>query len=204
MKLRTRWRAAGGRRSMRPTVRVGIAYGFVLAAAGVWSLAATLPSNIMWERTQLRAVRVELNTIAGQDFAFFTRSPETEQIVAYRRDPDGTVAASLLVTPQAKGSNLFGLSRTQRAQGPELANLIREIGANAWVDCVGLDRTTCTEQIAHQPKTLLHNTSPVPTVCGQVVLTAEKTTKWAYRRLTEDRYVIERIAAVSIDCPNGP
>src|SRR6201999_1340751 len=159
---------------------------------------------IMWERTQLRALRVELNTIAGQSFAFFTRSPQTEQIMAYRLRPDGTAADSLLVTPQGKASNLFGLSRTQRAQGPELANLVRQVGASAWVDCVGLDRTTCIDQIAHQPKTLLHNTSPVPTVCGQVVLTAEKTTKWAYRRLTEDRYVIERIATVSIDCPHGP
>jgi antimicrobial peptide system SdpA family protein len=203
MKLRTRWRAARGRRSMKRTVIVGIAYACVLAAAGMLSLAATLPSNIMWGRTQLSAVRVELNTIAGQDFAFFTRSPETEQIMAYRLDPDRTVAASLLVTPQAKPSNLFGLSRTQRAQGPELANLVRAVPANTWVDCVGLDRTTCVKAVLRQPKAFLRNTSPVPTVCGQVVLAAERTTKWAYRRLTDTRYVIERIASASIDCIHG-
>ena len=78
-------------------------------------------------RTQLPALRAELNTVAGQNFAFFTRSPETDQIDAYRLDPDGTVGASLLVTPQAKPANLFGLSRTQRAQGPELAILLREV-----------------------------------------------------------------------------
>jgi hypothetical protein len=33
-----------------------------------------------------------------------------------------------------------------------------------------------------------------------VVFTVESTTKWAYRRLAEDRYVIERIAPASVDC----
>lgn len=182
---------------------VGAVYACLLAAAGMSSLAATLPSNIIWERTQLRALRVELNTIAGQSFAFFTRSPQTEQIMAYRLRPDGAAADSLLVTPQGKASNLFGLSRTQRAQGPELANLVRAVPEKAWADCTGLDRTTCIDQVARRPKALLHNTIPVPTVCGQVLLTAESTTKWAYRRLSDTRYVIDRIAPASIDCIHG-
>ncbi|MGH3966594.1 MAG: SdpA family antimicrobial peptide system protein [Mycobacterium sp.] len=188
---------------MKRTVIVGIAYACVLIAAAVLSVGATLPSNIVWERTQLRAVRAQLNTIAGQDFAFFTRSPETEQVTAYRLQPDGNVAASLLVTPQAKASNLFGLSRTQRAQGPELANLLRAVPPDGWADCTGLDRTTCVEEVLRKPKAFLHNNSPIPTVCGPVALTVESTTKWAYRRLAETRYNIERIALASIDCIHG-
>jgi antimicrobial peptide system SdpA family protein len=185
---------------MRSTVIVGIAYALALAAAGFLSLAATLPSNILWERTQLPAVRAELNMIAGENFAFFTRSPESEELDAYRLRPDGTVGASLLVTPQARMANLFGVSRTQRAQGPELATLLRAVSANVWVDCTALDRTTCLAGILGQPKAHLRNDSLVPTVCGQVALTVERTTKWAYRRLTETRYSIEHIAAASVDC----
>jgi antimicrobial peptide system SdpA family protein len=188
---------------MTPIVIVGVVYACLLAAAGIASVAATLPSNILWERNQLRALRVELNTIAGQSFAFFTRSPQTEQIMAYRLGPDGTAAVSLLVTPQAKAANLFGLSRTQRAQGPELANLMHAVADTAWADCTGLDRAACIGQVAGRRKVLLRNTSPVPTVCGLVLLTAERTTKWAYRRLSEDRYVIERIAPASVDCIDG-
>jgi antimicrobial peptide system SdpA family protein len=200
MRLRIPRRGPRGRRSMKRTMGVGVAYACLLAAAGIWSLAATLPSNILWERTQLPALRVELNTIAGQNFAFFTRSPEDNQIIAYRLNPDGATTESLMVTPQGKASNLFGLSRTQRAQGPELANLVRVIRLNAWADCTGLDRPTCVERASGRPKVLLHNDSPVPTVCGRVVFTVESTTKWAYRRLAEDRYVIERIAPASVDC----
>ena len=82
MRLGTRWRGARRsvrrRRSMKPTMIVGIVYALLLTAAGLSSVAATLPSNIVWQGTQLPAVRAEPNTIAGQDFAFFTRSPETE------------------------------------------------------------------------------------------------------------------------------
>lgn len=188
---------------MTPTVIVGVVYASLLAAAGTLTLAATLPSNIIWERTQLQMLRVELNTIAGQSFAFFTRSPQTEQIVAYRLLPEGTVGASLMVTPQGRPANLFGVSRTQRAQGPELANLVQAVEPKMWLDCTGLDHRDCLDQIARAPKALLRNTSPVPTACGQVLLAAERTTKWAYRRLTDSRYVIHQIVPASIDCPDG-
>ena len=203
MRLRIRRRGPRGRRSMTPTIGVGVAYACLLAAAGTWSLAATLPSNILWGRTQLSPLRVELNTIAGQNFAFFTRSPEDAQIIAYRLNSDGATIDSLMVTPQGKAANLFGLSRTQRAQGPELANLVRVIRPEGWADCTGLDHPTCVARAGGQPKMLLRNDSPVPTVCGQVVFTVETTTKWAYRRLAQDRYVIVRIAPASVDCIHG-
>lgn len=207
MRLFTQRRGPGRsvprRRSMKPTVIVGVALASMLIAAAISSMAATLPSNIVWGRTQLPAARAQLNTIAGQNFAFFTRSPKTDQFDVYRIDPDGSVGASLLVTPQARTANLFGLSRTQRAQGPELANLLRAAPADAWTDCTTLDRTKCIDGVRLQPKAQLRNNSPVPTVCGPVALTVESTTKWAYRRLTETRYTIERIAPASIDCIHG-
>jgi antimicrobial peptide system SdpA family protein len=195
-----RGRRRSFRRSMHQTVIVGVVCATLLAAVGLSSLAASLPSNIVWGGTQLPAVRAELTKVAGQDFAFFTRSPETNEIDVYRLDPDGSVGASLRVTPQAKPANLFGLSRTQRAQGPELAILLHQIPPDGWIDCTELDRPACVDALSRHPKTLLRNNSPVPTVCGQVALSVESTTKWAYRRLTETRYSIERIAAASIDC----
>jgi antimicrobial peptide system SdpA family protein len=191
------------RRSMKQTVIVGIAYAILLAAAGMSTMAASLPSNIVWQRIQVPTVRAQLNKIAAQDFAFFTRSPETDQIDAYRLRSDGTIGTSLLVTPQARPANLFGLSRNQRAQGPELAILLRKVPTDAWVDCTELDRTTCIERVVRHPEAFLRNNSPIPTVCGNVAFTVESTTKWAYRRLTETRYTIDRIAAASVECIHG-
>lgn len=188
---------------VRRSLGLGVAYACALAAIGTATMAATLPSNVLWERTQLPAVRAELNSIAGENFAFFTRSPESEQIAAYRLRPDGILGPSLLTTPQARSDNLFGLSRTQRAQGPELANLIRAVPADEWADCTMVDSATCVNRVARQPTTLLRNHSPVPTVCGSVALTLESTTKWAYRHLTSDQYSIDRIATANVECANG-
>jgi hypothetical protein len=80
---------------------------------------------------------------------------------------------------------------------------VQAVAPKMWVDCTGLDRGGCLDQIAHTPNVLLHNTSPVPTVCGAVLLTAERTTKWAYRRLTDTRYVIDKVVPASVDCPPG-
>ena len=122
--------------------------------------------------------------------------------IIYRLNADATTGVSLLVTPQAKASNLFGLSRTQRAQGPELAILLRAVPTPGWVDCSALERAACLAELRRRPKTLLHNTSPIPTVCGDVALSIESTTKWAYRRLADTGYRIDRIAATVIDCPH--
>src|SRR5947209_11952660 len=100
--------SAGRRRNMRRTVLVGVVYICLLTTAGITTLAATLPSNILWNRSQLLIVRAELNIVAGQNFAFFTRSPESEQIVAYRLLPDGALGGSLLHLPQGRAANLFG------------------------------------------------------------------------------------------------
>jgi antimicrobial peptide system SdpA family protein len=185
---------------MRHTVAVGVTYAAALAGAGVASLAASLPSTVLWNSTQLPVLRSELNRVAGQDFAFFTRSPESDQLDVYRLGADGTVGPSLLVTPQIRTANLAGVSRTQRAQGPELALLLRAVPAGRWIDCTVLARTDCLAGLSHRPMVMLHNNSPVPTLCGSAALSIESTTKWAYRRLTDDRYSIDKVAAVSIDC----
>jgi antimicrobial peptide system SdpA family protein len=190
------------RSSMKATVIVALVYGSLLAIAGLASVGASLPSNIVWGRTQLLGMRAELNMIAGQNFAFFTRSPESDQVGAYRVNPDETVGDSLLVTPQNKAGNLLGLSRTQRAQGPEIALLVNAIPNSAWLDCGELDRKACLDGVRRQSTVFLRDTSRVPTLCGRVALTVEATTSWAYRHLTGTRYTIQRIAGASIECTN--
>jgi antimicrobial peptide system SdpA family protein len=194
----------GRRRSMRPTVLVAVGYFALLTIAGLTTLAATLPTNIVWNRGQWPTVRAGLNVVAGQNFAFFTRSPESDEYVAYRLQPDGVLGDSLLQVPQGKSANLFGLSRTQRAQGPEMANLMRAIPTSGWIECAELGHDECVDGMRGRGKTTLLNTSPIPTICGEAALAVESTVKWAYRKVTADGYTIERLAPVSIDCAAHP
>lgn len=80
---------------MRQTTVVGVVYALVLAGGWLASLAATMPSNIVWNRNQIPpAIRAAVNAVASQNFAFFTRSPETDQIDAYRLQSDGHLASA--------------------------------------------------------------------------------------------------------------
>lgn len=198
-RLLERWPELRRRRSMRQTIAVSVVYAVVLAGGWLLSLAATLPSNVVWNRSQLPGVRAALNSVATQNFAFFTRSPETDQIDVYRLQ-DNEIGASLLATPQGKASNLFGLSRTQRAQGPELADLIKQVPADGWTSCERLDLHDCIEAALPKPSISLENGSSVPTACGDAALTIEETVKWSYRHLTDAVHTIKRLAVVRINC----
>jgi hypothetical protein len=47
---------------------------------------------------------------------------------------------------------------------------------------------------------MLLNGSPMPSVCGDVVLSVEKTVKWSYRALVDDTYRILRTAHAVVKC----
>ncbi|WP_353963266.1 MULTISPECIES: hypothetical protein [unclassified Streptomyces] len=84
------------------------------------------------------------------------------QIGAYAFD--GKHSKNLLRTPQSNPSSFFGLSRTQRAQGPEMA--IIDASVTGWKSCSGT-LTTCLSQAAALPAAKITNRNPVQTICSR-------------------------------------
>ncbi|MCZ1009799.1 SdpA family antimicrobial peptide system protein [Streptomyces lydicus] len=161
------------------------------------SLFYTLPSNALSSRQSKGAARHALNILTPENWAFFTRDPETAQIGVYALGADGA-GRNLLRTPQGAPSNLFGLSRTQRAQGPELGYLNAATAAH-WMACDGrLD--DCLRESSGGRVWRVKNESPVPTVCGNAYLTQEKTVPWSYRELVPYSRRIVKIAHLDIRC----
>ncbi|MFE7122072.1 SdpA family antimicrobial peptide system protein [Streptomyces sp. NPDC057654] len=160
------------------------------------SLFYTLPSNALSSRHS-QGARQALNVLTPENWAFFTRNPETVQTGVYAYQPNGA-AHDLLDTPQGAPSNLFGLSRTQRAQGPELAYLSAS-AISSWTDCAGfLD--ACLRKEATKPAKKADNGSPVPTICGDAYLTQEKTVPWSYRQLVSYDKRVVKIAHLDVRC----
>ncbi|WP_438290870.1 SdpA family antimicrobial peptide system protein [Streptomyces sp. HUAS TT7] len=104
-------------------------------------------------------------------WAFFTRNPQSEQTGAYALSADGS-PRNLLHTPQGNPSNMFGLSRTQRVQGPELGFFNAAVTGH-WSDCGGYP-DDCMKEASRKPAVKVDNTSPVPTVCGDSYLTRNR------------------------------
>lgn len=161
------------------------------------SLFYTLPSNALSSRQSKGAARQALNILAPENWAFFTRDPQTAQIGIYALGADGSVR-NLLRTPQGAPSNLFGLSRTQRAQGPELGYLNAAAAAH-WTACDG-PLADCLRELSGGRAWQVRNESPVPTVCGDAYLTQEKTVPWSYREQVPYLRRVAKAAHLDIRC----
>ncbi|UFS57605.1 SdpA family antimicrobial peptide system protein [Subtercola endophyticus] len=193
--------AARAEREGRFWLRIGVP--FVVSIVGIFGflLAAsffTLPSNVVATRTDASGARLVFNLLASENFAFFTRDPESPAVGAYAVS-DGQYP-SLLITPQNLQRNLFGLTRTQRAQGPEIALLANNTGLT-WTDCAeGSSPESCLTAAAALPTLSLSNSSPVSTVCGDVILTQEQPVEWSFRNLVPSTSIVQKYAHVDVQC----
>jgi len=157
----------------------------------------TMPSNIIANKMDHPKVAQFFNTVAPENWAFFTRDPQGETFNAYRPTSDGRTR-SLLKTPQARTSNLFGLSRTQRAQGVELGALVGMV--SKWQPCAAA-ASACLAGTRLVAAEAVHNISLVPTLCGEVLISVEKPVPWNYRDLDRSATShITRSAHVEVKC----
>ncbi|MEV4614326.1 SdpA family antimicrobial peptide system protein [Kitasatospora sp. NPDC049258] len=167
-----------------------VLFGYLLVA-----LFYTLPSNALSSRHS-KGPRQYFNTVTPQVWAFFTKNPEEVQLGVYA-SRDGSVV-DLLRTPQGNPSNVFGLSRSQRAQGPEMAYL--NVSVPGWQDCAG-QLAPCLERSAATPAVKVENRSPVRTVCGDSFITQEFTVPWSYRNIVPYSHRVTKIAHLDVACP---
>ncbi|WP_211235393.1 SdpA family antimicrobial peptide system protein [Leifsonia aquatica] len=157
------------------------------------SAYAGWPSNVLNPEGRDK-VREYVAMTVPQGWAFFTKSPEESEIGVY----DARTGETLLVTPQTRVENAFGLSRNQRAQGPELALIASQI--TDWHECP-MDREICFSEASGAETQSVENDAFVRTICGAAFVTGEKPTPWAYRDFDGvQRSQIQQIARVHVSC----
>ncbi|MGW7007988.1 SdpA family antimicrobial peptide system protein [Streptomyces sp. NPDC054933] len=169
---------------------------FVIFGYLATSLFYTLPSNALSSRHS-KGLRAALNILTPENWAFFTRNPESVQNGIYAYGTDRTIR-NLLRTPQGEPSNLFGLSRTQRAQGPELG-YINAAAAHTWSPCSGY-LTDCLSEASRKPSLMVNNTSPLPTICGDAYITQEQTVPWSFRNQVSYTRRVVQVAHLDVRC----
>lgn len=166
----------------------------ILVPSFLLSLYAGWPSNVL-NPSGSDSIRKHIAMTVPQGWAFFTKPPDDPELGVY----EARSGQSLLATPQTKAENLFGLSRIQRAQGPELASLSAQV--TRWEACVG-GAITCLKAISDERPESVTNEGFIRTVCGRVVLTSERPVPWAYRAFGLSSR-IDQGAYVDVDC-SGP
>ena len=171
-----------------------------LALFGVFfalTIFYAMPSNVLAVK-EGEPLRRTLVSLAPQAWAFFTKPPNDPEFAVYQLRDDGSIE-SLMLTPQTRPGNYFGLSRKQRSQGPEMGvigNTIKE-----WTECSpDADRGECLESVRSLKLQVVDNESPVASVCGRIVIFQTKAVPWAYREFESEARFEVKGAVVESRC----
>lgn len=163
------------------------------------SIFYSLPSNVVSDRGKVNPLRALSVDLAPQGWAFFTKPPSEPDLFFY----DSTSLKSLMITPQGRSDNLFGLSRTQRAQGPEGANMLLRLTDEDWHQCeTGDNLETCIKTMESNKKKVhkVDNRAPIKTLCGEVIVVQAAPTAWSYRDLTPETHTPLHVVKLSVKC----
>jgi len=177
---------------------VGLATLALGGIAFVGSVFHSLPSNVVSDTGLRSPVRVFSVDLAPQGWGFFTRDPSEADLLYYDED-----LSPAWTTPQGRPENVFGLSRTQRAQGPEAAALLRHVSESDWFECApGAAVGSCVEAYRADDRVALQaeNASIVPTLCGTIVFAQSDPVPWSFRDLYEDTHIPRYVTEVSASC----
>ncbi|WP_372410820.1 SdpA family antimicrobial peptide system protein [Streptomyces luteireticuli] len=177
--------------------------GLVSAAGGILLVGAllagsiffSLPSNVLSTRDggDLRALSARF---LPQSWAFFTKPPSDPEFVPYTVSGDGVAYASRL--PNSRADNLYGLTRRQRAQGPEVANMANQV--REWKDCEELEGDCPAVVAGSSAPVSVTNPSPVPTLCGRLVLVETRPVPWKFRDKYKGWRLDKKAALVEAKC----
>lgn len=181
----------------RAVVSAVVTGGLLLATLGM-GIFFSLPSNVVSTRDG-GALRSFVARFLPENWAFFTKPPNDPEIVPYVLGRDGWEYASHL--PNSRAENWFGLRRSQRSQGPELANLANDPSV-VWTDCGEIDE----DCLAYAQRALVgtapkvKNTAPVPTACGPVILVETRPVPWDFRKDYDGWRLDSRVTVVEAAC----
>lgn len=162
----------------------------------------SLPSNVLSARDggRVRTLSVHL---AQQSWVFFTRPPTETEFQPFALRNDGSVVSTLKF-PQGRAENWFGLKRTQRAQGPEIADLVSGVPGDSWVECnVMSNFSDCLNAAESAAPVTVGNTSTVPSICGLTLLLESEPVRWSFRDVYDSERLPVRSIKLDVTCPEG-
>ncbi|MBG9244987.1 SdpA family antimicrobial peptide system protein [Corynebacterium belfantii] len=99
---------------------------------------------------------------------------------------DGSESASRIDSfPNSSPSNFFGLSRSQRSQGPEIAEIVQQ---NDRENCNSVSIHECLVEASKDPPNVsAQNSAKDKTMCGELIFLHTKPTIWSYQDFSNEK-----------------
>lgn len=181
------------------TTRFYVSFGLtfsILVSLILAGIFFTLPSNVLSIRDGGGA-RTFFTSYLPQSWGFFVKPQQDGEYRVYRIEDSGS-ESRIDSFPNSSPTNYFGLSRTQRSQGPEMARIV---GQNEWKNCSSsVIRDCLTAAVVDSPTLSATNGSKDETLCGDLVFLHTKPTIWSYRDFSNERRTAEAYQHVTVTC----
>ncbi|CAB0575624.1 SdpA family antimicrobial peptide system protein [Corynebacterium diphtheriae] len=169
---------------------------FVLTSLMLVGIFFTLPSNVLSIRDGGEA-RTFFASYLPQSWGFFVKPQQDGEYRVY--SIDGSESASRIDSfPNSSPSNFFGLSRSQRSQGPEIAEIVQQ---NDWENCNSVSIHECLVEASKDPPHVsAQNSAKDKTMCGELIFLHTKPTIWSYQDFSNERRTAEAYQHVTVKC----
>lgn len=160
----------------------------------VYSIHAAMPFNPI-ELPFADNIRIRI--FMPQGWKFFTRSPREDDTKLYKKGYGEEWKP--ILRPNGSPANSFGLDRVGRSQGVEMGLLmvsIREIKSE-WSECKE-SLEACSEKAFSNG--IIMNSSPNPTICGEVVFIQQPPVPWAWSLSKKEVIMPSKVNKVHVLC----
>lgn len=161
----------------------------------VMAVYFSLPSNVLSLRGE-QPLRAFFGGLLPQGWGFFTKAPDSPEMTPYVVQ-DGLLhhASSF---PNSASKNQFGISREQRAQGPEMAKLSN--AAQDTLDCDEVEGDCRLAAVERLRPTRVRNLAPAPTLCGRVVIMETVPVPWVFRDDYDGWRIDTQAVLLEVEC----
>jgi antimicrobial peptide system SdpA family protein len=139
----------------------------------------------------------DMRRLLPEGFGFFTRDAREPLLLIYEKKDNGV---KMITMNNTTTGNVYGLVRSHRAFGIEVANLMSLLGndktwhacgSNGFIDCM------LTSEL---PVVALEKPVPYTFLCGEYYLVETERLPWAWSEIFDQKNMPSKILRVSISC----
>ncbi|ETT84686.1 SdpA family antimicrobial peptide system protein [Bacillus mycoides] len=155
-----------------------------------YSIVAALPTSAISLDLEKRTF---IRSVYPQGWGFYSKDPRTDMFNVYNVKEK----KQAVQWPNNRIANGFGLVRYGRGQGTEMGMISALVPEDKWSVCKK-DELQCL--VESKEKVHVKNTTPNPTLCGDLGLTATKPKPWAWAKYGDKITTTSKIVRVEVTC----
>lgn len=178
--------------------------GLTVYSLALWSILASVAFMILSWSVPYNSARIRIpyeskvigKFILPQGWSFFTRDPQEDQLLLYKKGEGGYSIENIRNTSYRNG---FGTKKLFIVQSIELGTLAQKIGPKDWVKCSG-NKEACFSRLDSLPIVAIKNDMINKVICGEYFMVRTPPVPWAWAQQEKEISMDSEIVKVEVQC----